>query len=247
MKLLLIFLATFFAQANEQYAQGNYEEAVSLYKQCEPSAEVYYNLGNALFKQGELGHAILAYERSLRLNPRDKDCKHNLAFAQAQIIDNVEDNEFFLSSWAKTLRNQLPCGTWFILSIIFWVLTLTGILLFTLHSKLSTTLHSKLSTTLHSKLSTLHFCFHLSWIFLLLTIVAGLNAYSLHRRDTLRSEAIITQGIVNVKASPDRSGTELFTLHEGTKVTIHETLGEWVEIHVGNNIGWLPANYLERI
>ena len=238
MKLLLIILSTFFAQANEEYIKGNFQEAANLYEQClteEPEAVVYYNLGNALFKQGELSHAIIAYERSLRLDPRDKDCKHNLAFAQAQIIDNVEDNEFFLSSWAKTLRNQLPCGIWFILSIIFWVLTLGA------------TITLLLSTTLNSKLSTLHFCFHLSWIFLLLTIVAGLNAYSLHRRDTLRSEAIITQGIVNVKASPDRSGTELFTLHEGTKVTIHETLGEWVEIHVGNNIGWLPANYLERI
>ena len=234
MKLLLIFLATFFAQANEQYAQGNYEEAVSLYKQCEPSAEVYYNLGNALFKQGDLSHAILAYERSLRLDPRDKDCKHNLAFAQAQIIDNVEDNEFFLSSWAKTLRNQLPCGTWFIISVIFWCLMLVGVVLFTLNSKLS---------TLHLK----RLAFHISWIFLLFAIVAGLNAFSLHRRDTLRSEAIITQGIVNVKASPDRSGTELFTLHEGTKVTIHETLGEWVNIHVGNNVGWLPTAYLERI
>ena len=240
-----------FIQANEQYANGNYAEAVSLYQQCLTAqrsdsvggltakrsyseAVIYYNLGNALFKQGELSHAILAYERSLRLNPRDKDCKHNLAFAQAQIIDNVEDNEFFLSSWAKTLRNQLPIGTWFILSIIFWVLTLGAIL-------------ALLLSTLNSKLSTLHSFFHLSWICLLLAIVMGLNAYSLHRRDTLRSEAIITQGIVNVKASPDRSGTELFTLHEGTKVTIHETLGEWVEIHVGNNIGWLPANYLERI
>ncbi len=239
MKLLLIILSAFFAQANEQYAAGNYAEAATLYQQCltgeaNPSADIYYNLGNALFKQGELGQAILAYERSLRLDPRDKDCKHNLAFAQAQIIDNVEDNEFFLSSWAKTLRNQLPIGTWFILSIIFWVLTLTGIILFTLNTK-------------HQTANTKRVAFHLSWIFLLLTIVTGLNAYSLHRRDTLRQEAIITQGIVNAKASPDRSGTELFTLHEGTKVTIHETLGEWVNIHVGNNIGWLPASYLERI
>ncbi len=242
MKLLLIFLAAFFAQANEQYAQGNYEEAVSLYKQCEPSAEVYYNLGNALFKQGDLGHAILSYERSLRLDPRDKDCKHNLLFAQSQIIDNVEDNEFFLSSWAKVLRNQLPQGLWFLLSIIFWCLTLIGIVIFILSSVAG---HPTPLLPYSPTLKRL--AFHLSWIFLLFAILAGLNAFSLHRRDTLRSEAIITQGIVNCKASPDRSGTELFTLHEGTKVTIHESLGDWVNIHVGNNVGWLPAAYLERI
>lgn len=74
-----------------------------------------------------------------------------------------------------------------------------------------------------------------------------LNAGSLHRRDTLREEAIITQGVVNAKSSPDRSGTDLFTLHEGTKVDIRESLGEWCNIRVGNNQGWIRLSTLERI
>ena len=56
----------------------------------------------------------------------------------------------------------------------------------------------------------------------LFSLIAGLNARSLHQRDTLRNEAIITQGVVNAKSSPDRSGTDLFTVHEGTKVTIRD-------------------------
>ena len=122
-----------FAQANDLYQQADYEQAAELYEQCvaeSPSAEAYYNLGNAYFKQGNLSHAILAYERSLRLNPRDKDCKHNLAFAKTQIIDNVEDNTFILSSWAMTIRNQLTQKTWFILSIVLWCLTLISLLLY---------------------------------------------------------------------------------------------------------------------
>ena len=89
--------------------------------------------------------------------------------------------------------------------------------------------------------------FYIGLVALFISVCACANAGSLHRRDTLRNEAIITQGIVNVKASPDRSGTELFTLHEGTKVTIHETLGDWCNIHVGNNVGWMKISSLERI
>lgn len=111
MKLLFIFLTTLFAQANANYAEGNYTEAVEQYKEVlaeQPSAEVYYNLGNAYFKQGELSQSILAYERALRLKPTMKDAKHNLQFAQTRIVDNIEDTQsFFLSSWLKTVRNSL--------------------------------------------------------------------------------------------------------------------------------------------
>ena len=89
--------------------------------------------------------------------------------------------------------------------------------------------------------------FYTSILALVISISACINAGSLHKRDTERAEAIITQGIVNAKSSPDRSGTDLFTIHEGTKVEITETLGDWCCIHVGNYIGWMPLAHLERI
>ena len=103
MKLLLILLLATFTEANQQYADGNFAEAANMYEQLiaqTPSSEVYYNLGNAYFKQNELAQAILAYERCLRLDPRNKDAKYNLAFARSRIIDNIEDNQaYFVSSW----------------------------------------------------------------------------------------------------------------------------------------------------
>ena len=72
-------------------------------------------------------------------------------------------------------------------------------------------------------------------------------AASAHYRSARRSEAVIMQGIVNAKASPDKSGTDLFTLHEGTKVKIRSTLNDWAEITVGDNRGWIRLNTLERI
>ena len=235
MKLLFIFLNLLFSQANAQYAEGNYAEAAAQYEQViaeQPSAEAYYNLGNAYFKQGELAQAILAYERALRIEPSYKDAKHNLLFAQSRIVDNIEDTQsFFLSNWLKAIRNALNQQTWMILSIALFICMLIGFFLFVF------------SQTVWVRKT----AFYTSLVALLISLVACINAGSLHHRDTERAEAIITQGIVNAKSSPDRSGTDLFTVHEGTKVEITETIGDWCCIHVGNYIGWMPLAHLERI
>ncbi len=235
MKLLLILLTALFGEANQLYSDGNYAEAAQAYEQIvaeSPNSEVYYNLGNAYFKRDELAQAIIAYERCLRLDPRNKDAKYNLAFAQSRIIDNIEDNQaFFIKSWLQAVRNMMRETTWMAISIASFLLLLIGALLFALSKE------QWLRKT----------AFYVAVVALFISVCACANAGSLHRRDNLRQEAIITQGIVNVKASPDRSGTELFTLHEGTKVTIHETIGEWCNIHVGNNVGWMKLSSLERI
>ena len=230
----LTFAQTPFDEANAAYADGRYADAATLYQALideRPSATLYYNLGNAEFKQGELAQAILNYERALRLQPNHKDAQYNLAFAQSRITDNIVEQDFFLSAWARAVRNALRERTWLTLSIVLFILGLAGLLLFLLGRE------PWLRKT----------AFHCAWIALLFSLITGLNAYSLHQRDTLRNEAIITQGVVNAKSSPDRSGTDLFTVHEGTKVTIRETLGEWANIRVGNNEGWIKQQNMERI
>jgi tetratricopeptide (TPR) repeat protein len=223
-----------FDRANTAYAEGNYEEAATLYQQLldeQPDAVLYYNLGNAQFKKGELAQAILAYERALRLRPNYKDAQYNLDFARTRITDNIAEQDFFLSSWLRTVRNSLSEHTWLVLSICLFILALIGLSLFLLGREIW------LRKT----------AFHIAWIALLFSLTAGLNASSLHNRDSERAEAVITQGVVNAKSAPDRSGTDLFTLHEGTKVTIRETLGEWCNIRVGSNEGWIQLRNLERI
>ena len=236
---VLFFNLNAFAQsdfdlANAAYADGRYEEAAAGYEALlaeGPNATLYYNLGNACFKQGELAQAILNYERALRLEPNHKDAQYNLKFAQSRITDNIVEQDFFLSAWTRAIRNNLRERTWLVISIVLFILGLTGILLFLLGRE------AWLRKT----------AFHTAWLALLFSLIAGLNAASLHQRDTLRNEAIITQGVVNAKSSPDRSGTDLFTVHEGTKVVIRETIGEWLNVSVGQNVGWIRSSCLERI
>ena len=237
--LLLVICHLTFAQsdfdiANTAYAEGKYEEAATLYQSLideQPDAVLYYNLGNARYKQGELAQAILNYERALQLKPNYKDAKYNLVFAQSRITDNIAEQDFFLLAWTRAVRNCLSEYTWWVLSIMLFILALVGLLLFLLGRE------PWLRKT----------AFHTAWIAFLFSLISGLNAISLHNRDTLRNEAIITQGVVNAKSSPDRSGTDLFTIHEGTKVTIRETLGEWSNVRVGSNEGWIRSSCLERI
>lgn len=245
--ILALFLSTLNAQlsplyatspiedANTEYAAANYAEAAAIYRQIieeQPCAIAYYNLGNAYFKMGELSQAILAYERCLRLEPSNRDAKYNLQFAQSRITDNISDNQaFFLSTFLTNVRNLMRQNTWTWISLIAFALCMAGLLIFLLSN----------ATTLRKT------GFSIAIIMFIVALFSFFAARSLHNRDTLREEAIITQGIVNAKASPDQSGTELFTLHEGTKVRISETLGDWCNISVGNYQGWIRLQTLERI
>lgn len=234
MKLLFILLASF-VTANTQYTDGQYAEAAKQYEALladQPQAEVYYNLGNAYFKSGELAQSILAYERCLRLSPTHRDARHNLRFAESRIVDRIEDTDtFFLSKWAASLRNLLSVNTWLGLALGSWLLFLITLFGFLLGSSVALRKSS----------------FFVGITAIVLTIIFVANGLSLRHRDSAREEAIITQGIVNAKSSPDRSGTDLFSVHEGTKVRIEETIGDWASIHVGNHVGWVQLRTLERI
>lgn len=239
---LTAFAQTPFERANEQYTQGNYDEAVKLYiaqlsdttvtLSDRSKAYVLYNLGDAYFRQNELAKSILSYERALRLAPDFDLARQNLEFAQSRIVDNIEDkSNFFLRQWINNFRHLLTTGTWMWLSIALFVLALTALLVFFFAP-----------SDIARKLG-----FHTAWVALLLSAITLAFAARSHSEQTDRSQAIVTQGIVNVKSSPDRSGTDLFVIHEGTKVQITDRVGEWLEIHVGDNIGWLRADYVEVI
>ena len=228
------------ANANQAYSEARYDDAAQMYQTIideapeltRAYAPVYYNLGNTRFKQGELAQAILAYERCLRLDPTNKNARFNLDFAQTRIVDNIADTQvFFLRQWVLMLRNSLPMHVWMWLSISLFTLALISLLLFAFSHSLAIRKTG----------------FYVGIVGLIVAALAFANAASLHHRDTVRAEAIITRGIVNAKSSPDRNGTELFTVHEGTKVLIHEVLDGFANIEVGNYNGWIPLNTLERI
>lgn len=241
--LLQCFAWSVFAQeaeikeAETAYTQEDYNKAIELYEEVikvyGASAEVYYNLGNAYYKADRIAPAILNYERALVLDPGDADIRFNLQMAQQKTVDKIEPlGEFFLVEWFKTVQNLAGADSWAMLGIVCFLLLIVSLLLFFF------------SRWVRMK----KVGFYFGFIFLLLVILA--NIFAKNQKDDMvnHKNAIVFSPTVTIKSSPDASGTDLFILHEGTKVSIKSTLGEWYEIESENgNVGWMRNKDMEII
>ena len=224
-------------EAEEAYAKEDYTQAIELYesvlKSYGESAMVYYNLGNAYYKAGKVAPAILNYERALLLNPGDSDTRFNLQVARQKTVDKIEPiGEFFLTRWIGTVEDVYSADGWAKWGVASFLLFIGCLVLFFFSKWIRL-----------KKIG-----FFAGICFLLISLVANMFADSQQDKLLHRADAIVFASTVTVKSSPDASGTDLFILHEGTKVTIKSTLGEWSEIQLEDgNVGWMPSKEIQQI
>ncbi len=224
-------------RANTAYINGDYHAAMEFYEELVArglgSAKLYYNLGNAYFKDGLTGRAILYYHKALRLAPGNDDIRYNLSVAEARAKDRIEAiPDFFLTEWIRAVRRTMSCTAWSVLSLAALVLTLGLFLIYLLAQRLSLRKGGFYGTILAGVLFVLTTCF-----------AAG------ERREMLDdSHAVVMAASTAVKSSPDKSSTDLFVLHEGTLVSITNRLEGWCEITIADGKkGWLEAKTIETI
>ena len=127
-------------RANTLYINGDYVGAAAFYEAIVDkgyiSGRLFYNLGNAYFKAGELGRAVLNYNRAQKLMPYDKDVTYNLAVANGYVKDKIDTvPEFFLSRWIKAWRSSLDSNTWAARSLVLLAVALAGVLVFLLEER----------------------------------------------------------------------------------------------------------------
>jgi tetratricopeptide (TPR) repeat protein len=224
-------------EANDLYSQAEYKMAIKDYEEIlnkdGVAPEIYYNLGNAYYKSKEIGRSILNYERALRLNPLFEDARYNLDIAQTKVVDNiVKTPTFFLFEWIQNLIKMVSSNVWLMVSVSMFITCLLFVFIF-----------------VFAKIRGLRVVSFYLWISLLILCLVSLT-FSGVRKQQLENhkEAIVMSGVITAKSSPDKSGTDLFQLHEGTKVEIKSTLGNWIEIELGNgSIGWIEKVHIERI
>lgn len=229
-------LDSLFIKGNNKYQKGKYEAAVSAYKQIldsgYTSAEVYYNLGNAYYKNHRYDQAILYYERAKLLAPNDEDIKHNIELARKQTTDKIEKvPEFFLSKWMNYLTHTLSVNQWALISAIGFILFL-GFL----------TIYFGSGRILLKK-----YAFWLSLVLLIISISGYIFSRNHYQKIQDSDHAIITTGAVNVVSEPIPNSKKLFVIHRGTKVKIENCRNEWCKIKLPNgNAGWIkPKNMTE--
>ncbi len=226
-----------FEKAEEAYTAGEYATALGIYNSAlemgYESADLYYNVANCYFRKGELAASILNYERALKLEPSHEDAKHNLEFAEAKTVDNINEiGNVFLVDWWNAICNIVSADAWAWVAISLFVIVLVALSLYIFVRKMWV-----------RKLG-----FSVAIIALFFTIISLFSANTRYNIETSKSQAIVFSQTVTIKSSPDSSGNDLFILHEGTKVNIKSTLGEWVEIStLDGNSGWIPANAIEVI
>jgi tetratricopeptide (TPR) repeat protein len=212
-------------------------EAISLYEQIladgEESAKLYFNLGNAYYKAGDINKAILNYEKAKVLAPHDGDIDFNLQLANQFVVTKIDElpKPFFLR-WKHSVINKYPTDTWAAISIGTFILFLALLGLF---------LFSKSAALKRAAF----------WLGIASIVVAGFTfsfAAEQKKKIVNRKHAIVFCPRVTVKSSPSSSGTDLFLIYEGVKVEITDSLNTWKEVKLlDGNQGWLPDSCIVKI
>ncbi len=223
--------------ADSLYTAEKYQEAVALYEEVlqegKESAELYFNLGNAYFKTGDINHAILNFERARLLDPNDEDIAFNLQVANQYVVTSVEPlPQPFFARWSNAVINLNSADSWGRISLIafFCFLVFLGLFLFAKSAGIK----------------------RFSFILGILSIVISLFAFSFASKQQSkirnRNHAIVFCPRVTVKSSPSENGTDLFLIYEGVKVEITDSLDVWKEVKLlDGNLGWLKDSCIVRI
>lgn len=219
------------------YGEGRWDDAIrdfeALHEGGIGSAVLLTNLGNAYFKGGYLPEAILNYERALKADPSYDDARFNLEFANSQTRDRIDSvPEFVLVSLVRNLCYLMPSDAWAVLSLIMLALALAALLAFLLSR-----VRSRRRTG-----------FYLSIVFALffaLSLSMALRQWNDYHSS---SHAIIMNPVVSASSSPGASSTSLFVVHEGTRVEVLESVGDYslVELSDGRR-GWVREKEIEVI
>ena len=227
--------ARLFREANELYAGGDHGAAAEVYEAILAggfhNAEVYYNLANARYMEGDMAQAVLGYERALRLDGSHEDAAENLEFVREQLADRQVRVGGALSDALERFFRQADVG-WLavVVSILYFVVVgcvITGVLRGAFQPWLLRAIVV---------------------VGALLVVTGGLFAYRIHRTAAVR-EAVVVAADVPVRTGPGDDFVLEFRLHEGTKVRLREAREDWARVSVeGTDLeGWLPERAVEEI
>lgn len=225
------------ANADSAYARQQYQQAIKDYEELlhdGVSAELYYNLGNAYYRTDNITRAVLNYERALLLSPGDSDIRFNLQMARSKTIDKITpESEMFFVTWYHALVNIMSVDGWARTALVSFALAIVLALAYLFSARIWV-----------RKVG-----FFGGLAFIAVFILANLFAYQQRQELVNRTGAIIISSAVPVKSTPSKSGTDLFILHEGTKVEITDgTMRGWKEIRVADGKeGWIETSKIEII
>lgn len=223
--------------ANNAYNEGLYDSALITYQKVLDegleSGELYYNMGNAYYKNNDIASAILYYEKAKKLLPTDESIDYNLNIVNSMIVDKIDKvPELFYKKWWNFFYNIINPDAWAVFALVSFSLLVITIGLFIITRRRS-----------YRKLS-----FYIAVLLIIITTASATLAYQKYYYNLEHKEAIVFDLSITVKSSPTQNAVDLFVIHEGTKVRIIDKINNWVEIKIKNgSIGWLPEESIKEI
>lgn len=216
-----------FAQANTDYRNGNYKEALAAYQNLakqKPQADIFYNLGNAAFKNKEIGLAIVNYERARRIDPRNADILENLKLAKSLVQYRVEDKRSWYHQKLVELLEMIRLEELLALSLsvylVFAVLIFVRIV-------------SKQQPVL-TELSTM-----ILWIVIITSVPTAAKFYKIK----MQQKAVITSPQAEARFAPSEKDKVAFRLTEGILTDVADRVGSWYRISlVSGDTGWIQES-----
>lgn len=222
-----------FAKAESLYKAGKFEEALAQYKILEKNnysgKDLYYNMGNCYFKLGEIGYSIVCYEKAAKYDPADKDIAANLRLANSKTEDKINNEEKGLGGWFNRFIHVLSPDTWTKYGVFLWIFAFV--------------------TFLMVRLNFIKKSFEIgAWTSIVVAIVFLLVGFMHYKSLNSHNKVVITQSMVQVKSSPSETAKDLYILHEGAKINLHQVREQWYEISIDNeNYGWVQKTEAEMI
>ncbi|MEO1010666.1 MAG: tetratricopeptide repeat protein [Bacteroidota bacterium] len=226
-----------FEEATKAYNGGNYEKATENYLKIldngEHSPELYFNLGNAYYKLNRIAPSIYYYEKALLLKPNDPEIRNNLSYAQNMTLDAIEKMpDTGLSKIYKGITRLLSFDQWAKLAVVCIILFVSLFIAF---------FNFRYS-------SRKRMAFIISMVFLFtaaLSIVLAFMQYNDFKKD--RPAIIFAEEIV-IKSEPNDRSQNVFTLHEGTRVNVLDSLNQWKKIRIADGkTGWLMGESIKML
>ena len=224
-------------EADSAYVRGEYQQAVKDYEALlkeGASADLYYNLGNAYYRMENITRAVLNYERALLLSPGDRDIRFNLQLAQSKTIDKiVPESEMFFVTWYRTLVNLMSVDGWARTALISLALAVALMLVYLFSGRIWLRKAG----------------FFGGLLLMVVFVVGNIFAWQQKKELVFRKGAVVIAPSVTVKSTPAANGSDLFILHEGTKVTITDgSMQGWKEIRIADGKeGWIESKKIEII
>lgn len=233
----------YIAQGNKAFEQKQFKKATQMYERALRDGEsslLRYNLGNAYYRLGDRAHAVLNYERALKLDPGNDDARFNLKFVNEKSKINETSGTNYFTTLISGWVGHLSSNTWAMISLAMFVLMLAAIACYRIATGVA------LQKT----------GFFGAIVLGIIALLAMASAIYMYRHTTKAHYAIVMTDKAPANKSPRDGEKEEFKLPSGTKVEIIDSISNdksanaamWYMIETtSNKTGWMKKADLEKI